>query len=68
MQQIGEDLGITHGLIYKWRRDAEQAGEDRFPGLITALSQQPIVRSTENELPSFFLDSVKKAAKVGLAS
>ncbi len=31
-QQIEEDLGITHGLLYKWRRDAEQAGEDAFPG------------------------------------
>ena len=31
-QQIEDDLGITHGLLYKWRRDAQQAGEDAFPG------------------------------------
>jgi transposase len=31
-QQIEADLGITHGLLYKWRRDAQQAGEDAFPG------------------------------------
>jgi transposase len=31
-QQIEDNLGITHGLLYKWRRDAQQAGEDAFPG------------------------------------
>ena len=31
-QQIEEDLGITHGLLYKWRGDAQRAGEDAFPG------------------------------------
>ena len=31
-QQIEADLGITHGLLYKWRRDAQQAGEAAFPG------------------------------------
>ena len=31
-QQIEDDLGITHGLLYKWRGDAQRAGEDAFPG------------------------------------
>ena len=31
-QPIKDDLGITHGLLYKWRGDAQQAGEDAFPG------------------------------------
>jgi len=31
-QQIEADLGITHGLLYKWRREAQQAGENAFPG------------------------------------
>ena len=31
-QQIEADLGITHGLLYKWRRDAQLAGEAAFPG------------------------------------
>ena len=30
--QIEDDLGITHGLLYKWRGDAQLAGEDAFPG------------------------------------
>jgi len=31
-QQIEADLGITHGLLYKWRGDAQLAGADAFPG------------------------------------
>ena len=31
-QQIEADLGITHGLLYKWRGDAQRAGEHAFPG------------------------------------
>ena len=31
-QQIEVDLGITHGLLYKWRGDAQRAGENAFPG------------------------------------
>ena len=31
-QQIEADLGITHGLLYKWRGDAQRAGENAFPG------------------------------------
>ena len=31
-QQIEADLGITHGLLYKWRGDSQLAGEAAFPG------------------------------------
>ena len=31
-QQIEGDLGITHGLLYKWRGDVQRAGEAAFPG------------------------------------
>lgn len=30
--QIEQDLGLTHGRLYRWHKDLKQAGDDAFPG------------------------------------
>ena len=30
--EIAEDLGISRGILYRWKRQLDDEGEDAFPG------------------------------------
>jgi transposase len=49
-QQIEEDLGISHGLLYKWQGDVQRAGEAAFPGHGQVSASEAEVRQLQREL------------------
>lgn len=49
-QQIEKDLGISHGLLYKWKGDAQRNGEDAFPGHGQVSANEAEIRELRREL------------------
>ena len=65
-QQIEADLGITHGLLSKWKQVARQAGTAAFPGHGKVSSDEAEVRQLRRELAAMReeRDILKKAVAI----
>lgn len=52
VREIEDDLGITRGLLTKWRRKIEEEGAEAFPGRGHQNSEEQVWRDLrkENEL------------------
>ena len=48
--QLEQDLGLSRGCIYNWRKQFERDGEQAFPGKGRLKADDEYVRSLEREL------------------
>ena len=48
--QIEQDLGLSRGCLYNWRKQLEQAGEQAFPGKGKLKADDEYTRKLEREL------------------
>jgi transposase len=48
--RIENDLGITHGLLAKWKQRAQADGQEAFPGKGRMTAEQARIRELEREL------------------
>jgi transposase len=48
--QIEQDLGLSRGCLYNWRKQVEQAGEEAFPGKGKLKADDEYTRKLEREL------------------
>ena len=48
--QLEQDLGLTRGCLYNWRKQLEQAGEQAFPGKGKLTADDEHTRRLEREL------------------
>ena len=48
--QIEQDLGLTKGRLYRWKRDLKQAGDDAFPGHGRQVGLEEELRRLRHEL------------------
>jgi transposase len=65
-RQVEEDLGITHGLLYKWKRRLKAEGEEAFPGHGHLSETEGEVRRLrrENEILRQEREILKKAVAI----
>ena len=49
-QQVEDDLGISHGLLYKWKGDVQREGAAAFPGHGQVSASEAEVRQLQREL------------------
>ncbi len=64
VEDLARDLGLHPSLLWRWRRQVEEAGENAFPGQGTGLSTEEEVERLRRELEQVKLerDFLKKAA------
>jgi len=48
--QLEQDLGLSRGCLYNWRKQVEQAGEQAFPGKGKLKADDEHTRRLEREL------------------
>ena len=48
--QLEQDLGLSRGCLYNWRKQLEQAGEQAFPGKGKLKPDDEYTRGLEREL------------------
>lgn len=48
--EVESDLGITHGLLNKWKRQQQQQGSVAFPGQGRLTPEQEEIRRLKREL------------------
>jgi transposase len=48
--QIEQDLGLTSGRLYSWKKSLKQAGEDAFPGQGRQSGPEEELRQLRREL------------------
>ena len=48
--QIEQDLGLTKGRLYRWKKDLKQGGDDAFPGHGRQIGLEEEVRRLRHEL------------------
>lgn len=48
--QLEQDLGLSRGCLYNWRKQLEQAGEQAFPGKGKLKPDDEYTRRLEREL------------------
>ena len=65
-REVEEDLGITHGLLYKWKEKFEAEGDNAFPGQGQLTPEQERLRQLEreNEILRQERDILKKAVAI----
>ena len=65
-REIEDDLGITRGLLNKWRRKIEDEGTEAFPGRGHQNSEEQALRDLrkENELLRQEREILKKALAI----
>lgn len=63
---VEQDLDITHGLLYKWKRKQVENGDQAFPGQGRLSSDQERIRELEreNEILRQERDILKKAVAI----
>ena len=49
-REVEDDLGITHGLLYKWNKRHQQNGDEAFRGSGKLTAEQEQIRRLEREL------------------
>jgi transposase len=66
ISQIERDLGITAGLLHKWKARMKREGEQAFPGKGNPANESEIVRQLkrENEVLRQERDILKKALAI----
>lgn len=64
--EVEQDLDITHGLLYKWKRQQVENGDQAFPGQGRLSSEQERIRELEceNEILRQERDILKKAVAI----
>ena len=64
--QVAQNLGIRPELLYRWRQEAKQEGEDAFPGKGKSRPSEEEVRRLRRELDQVRMerDILKKALSV----
>jgi transposase len=65
-REVEEDLGITRGLLYKWKRKFKAEGEKAFPGKGNLSEDEEELRRLrrENEILRQERDILKKAVAI----
>ena len=48
--QLEQDLGLSRGCLYNWRKQVEQVGEQAFPGKGNLKPEDEYTRGLEREL------------------
>jgi transposase len=48
--EVETELGITHGLLNKWKRKSQQSGSAAFPGRGKLTAEQEEIRRLQREL------------------
>ena len=48
--QIEQDLGLTKGRLYRWKKDLKMAGDDAFPGHGRQVGPEEEIRRLRREL------------------
>jgi len=48
--QLEQELGLSRGCLYNWRKQVEQAGEQAFPGKGNLKAADEYTRKLEREL------------------
>lgn len=49
-REIAEDLGISRGSLYRWKRELDKKGEDAFPGHGRMAPAEEEIRRLRREL------------------
>ena len=64
--EVEDDLGITRGRLYRWKRQLEAQGEDSFPGQgrIPAADEEVRRLQRELEIVKQERDILKKAVAI----
>ena len=52
-RQVAEELGLTAGILYKWKNQLERDGEEAFPGQERLKPSDDRVRQLEREQQLF---------------
>jgi transposase len=65
-REVEDDLGITRGRLYRWKRQLEDQGEDSFPGhgRIPAADEELRRLRRELEIVKQERDILKKAVAI----
>ena len=48
--QVAEELGMSVGTLYRWRREAKEDGEDAFPGKGNQTPEKARITELEREV------------------
>ena len=65
-REVEDDLGITHGRLYRWKRKFEEQGEEAFPGhgRVSAADEELRRLQRELEIVKQERDILKKAVAI----